>query len=120
MSFHYVVIRPESVDHMTLDIDDQVSETELGRTLLTAFQEAVGGYVEFIAGDQPFDVYINEEGLLKGLPQNKLAFAVLNALGVEIGFCPVGPVVLTRPDDESLRSSDIEMITLLANNLAFD
>lgn len=124
MSFRYVVITPEKVETKVLDIDAQMSQTEFGSTLLTTYQQEVGGYVEVLYGSQPnpppFDAYVNEEGLLRGLPQNKLAFAVLNVIGVEVDAFPLGPVVVTGPNDESLQDSDIQTIALVAEKLAFE
>ncbi len=44
-------------------------------------QKAVGGYIERIPvniGGEPYEVYVNEEGLIEKLPYNELASHIVN------------------------------------------
>lgn len=48
-------------------------------TLLTALQQTVGGYVEAVSGDD-WVAFLNEDGKNEGLPINRTATLLLNAL----------------------------------------
>lgn len=70
------------------------SETKHGRPTLEEAQKYVGGWVEMVEGvdDQgPYQVIVNEEGLILGLRQNIVATLVAN-------LPLVGPAILLRGD----------------------
>jgi hypothetical protein len=70
---------------------------------LASFKEIVGGYLELVPnrGQDNFDILINEEGQLLGLPFNRRVR----------GFEVLGPVLVTASDDagepRSLTSEEI-------------
>jgi len=62
--------------------------TEIEPTL-EAMQEVVGGYVELVrVGD--LDLWVNEEGILEGLPLNR----------VIVGMPLVGPILVASSNEE--------------------
>ena len=63
----------------------------------TTYQKVVGGYIEgIITGD--FTMYVNEEGVLDGLPLNRVATAFIeDATGR--GLDIYGPVIILGPPD---------------------
>lgn len=69
----------------------QVSELEPG---LSALQAAVGGYVDVVRGDG-FDLWINDEGAINGMPMNRMSdgfvlFGVIVAAGANADGDTVG------------------------------
>jgi hypothetical protein len=70
--------------------DDRGELVELERSL-AAFQGAVGGYLEQIPLAHGAFLYCDEEGLMKGLPQNVPATSLARRLGAAVTLA--GPVV---------------------------
>jgi hypothetical protein len=64
---------------------------------LAALQAAVGGYVELVRLDEKVLLgWINEEGKLKGLPDNPLATALCYMHdALDVGDYIAGPMVIT-------------------------
>lgn len=75
------------------------------KSFLKPLQALVGGYIEGIHLDDEIDGYVNEEGLLQGLPPNVLC---------PTGALLVGPIVFTRTNDEgytvSVQPGDIDKV----------
>lgn len=86
----------------------QVTELEPG---LAALQAAVGGYVDLVRGDG-FDLWINDEGALNGMPANRV-------LGRHTLF---GPIVAAGHDGEGntvgLDATTCERVVALLNGTA--
>jgi hypothetical protein len=87
---------------------------------LSIMQEAVGGYIECVSFDG-FEMWLNEEGKLIGLPINEVATAIWES---HYGATDVimGNVLFTgEADDEgySTELSDVALMTIevLANTL---
>ena len=57
-----------------VQVDGEV--TTLANGELETLQEAVGGYIERLVASPSMDMYVNEEGLLHGLPINVMATAL--------------------------------------------
>lgn len=76
-----VVQADGTVRRITLDQD-------AGGSTLRAMQDVVGGFIEAAPidtiADQPVSVYVNEEGLLIGLPPN-LTMSLENPYGLLVG-----------------------------------
>lgn len=93
--------------------DGTVQHTEIENSL-GSFQAVVGGYIEGVIG-RVATIYVNEEGLLIGLPPNP--FATLFAqrfLGAE-GVL-VGPALILGPpdyegEDTPVRQSVVDYFT---------
>jgi len=80
-----------------IKVDGTRSELDLkqGPRVVTLLQDAVGGCFEPLSGAIGLNgqtMWINEEGLLRGLPTNEAASRL-------IGHRVVGDVVLTSPDE---------------------
>jgi len=86
---------------------------------LTDYQEAVGGWIEPIDIETPpATIYVNEEGKLQDLPQNRRATLLLwvNHRATHGREVLVGNVVLIGlPDDEEGETQDVpdELVTLI-------
>jgi hypothetical protein len=88
-------------------LDLSVSEQEL-----KSLQNAVGGYVQVIELEDDFTMWVNEEGKLLGLEENKIATVIWEVrfgLGTDI-IC--GDVVFTGGMDE-----DGETLTISEANI---
>ncbi len=66
---------------------------------LSALQGAVGGSVELVSLLPELDMWVDEEGILKGLPINPFASAIAHALGARQA-CYFGPAVFTGGVDD--------------------
>ena len=79
-------------------------------TTLAAKQKAVGGYIGFVSvrNARALDIYVNEEGLLRGLEPNPLGSAVARACGFSMGFDLAGPVIVSSARNEGAASLDVE------------
>lgn len=76
-----------------------------GKTFtLAELQGFVGGYIEIVPTviglDNPLHMYVNEEGLLKGMPYNEYATALLPAAYHRAGNVIVGDAILLRRNEE--------------------
>jgi len=81
-----------------VDPDGTVQATQIENNL-KSFQDIVGGYIEGVLGSEA-TMYVNEEGLLRGLPPNPVAtqFAqfILGRNVLLVGTA----LILGPPDDE--------------------
>lgn len=100
----------ETIKVLVKDPIDSLFETEVIKNDLKAFQDAVGGYIETITlpnellpkelrdiTDKGLVIIVNEEGRLKGMPQNCELF----------GYELVGPVVIAGFAKEDFTSCPI-------------
>ncbi len=95
---------------------DRLEETNAAG--LADLQRLVGGgSIQLVphkdACDAPFMAYVNEEGLIKDMPQNDLASLVLDALGFLLwppAMTIYGPVVIMRQEEKSLRKKDMQQL----------
>ena len=114
MFVDYVVVDPATgAQRCRLELGEpgELAETEIGRRLCTAYQEAVGGYIELYSGFAGgLDVYVNEEGLPRRLAPNQLAVALLRRVGVPVNSIPVGPVLIVGYDDQSLTEEQCALL----------
>lgn len=86
--------------YLTID-SGTVTTHETDKITLETMQKAVGGYIEraydFLSPARPhhtIDVWVNEEGLLIGLPYNL-------SLATDYSLMPLhGPVLVTAGDEE--------------------
>ena len=62
----------------TLSASGMYNERE-GKATLHDYQVAVDGYIECVDTNPLFSMYVNEEGLLKGLPRNLIASVLSTA-----------------------------------------
>lgn len=74
---------------------------------LERLQELVGGYIEAVPGltkreDTPCVAFVNEEGILKGLPLNTLASEIWAAAAPQMATSLVGTMVVIEGDEELL------------------
>ncbi|HEY7007310.1 MAG TPA: DUF3846 domain-containing protein [Jatrophihabitantaceae bacterium] len=85
---------------LRIDVDGTASLHQIGDGNLRAWQDLVGGYIEGIYGPA-WCGYVNESGLLDGLPVNPFASVLVrDAGGIGYGVL-VGPVVFFgRPNDD--------------------
>lgn len=86
------------------------NRTAVTRTILptlATFQEIVGGYIEGLRFASSLTMYVDEEGLLKGLPEN-----IIPASGPPL----VGTLVITkcRRNGEPLTLSEAEAARAIA------
>lgn len=92
-------------------VDPQPDEE--GSTL-KQMQEAVGGWIEHVQyrRDGMVDIWINEEGKLRGLDINPIATALSSVFGYDV---LVGDALITRTDENGdtvpLTPADIERLT---------
>jgi hypothetical protein len=80
---------------------------------LSILQAEVGGYVEAITMPSGRIMWVNEEGLMKGLPLNRLATTLLHRLGAVTSVRILGNAVITGPadsngDTRSLTAAEVE------------
>ena len=61
----------KTLNAVIVDPDGTVRKAEIENSL-GAFQAVVGGYIEAVCGDNA-TIYVNEEGLIQGLPYNDAA-----------------------------------------------
>jgi hypothetical protein len=59
---------------------------------LSVYQKAVGGYIETLGQGSGWQCYVNEEGLIKDLPQNEAAAMLMHKL-VKYNGIVYGPAV---------------------------
>lgn len=85
-------------------VGDQPTIKEIDGSLKSQ-QSLVGGYIQLIAVDEAIDMYLNEEGKLKGLEQN---FLLMNK--AQIVDVAVGDVFFASHRGESMASLTDEMI----------
>lgn len=88
------------------DIETKIS---IGQPSLNTLQQAVHGYIERIevefGGHKWCDMWVNEEGLLQGLPCNKQATELVREYSRfypkhDPNVCIVGDVIIVRPVKE--------------------
>lgn len=63
---------------------------------LEALQREVGGYIDVVGLESGVDAYVNDEGLLEGLPFNRALPTSYGARMVPI----VGPIIVAGHDEE--------------------
>ena len=78
-----------------LDSDKQPTIMQVDSLDLKTMQGLVGGHIELVRLDDGIDLWINEEGLLKGLPHNRV---FTRADGVE--FPIVGDAFIAGSNEE--------------------
>ena len=89
--------------------------------LTDVITKTVGGHFQMMPKNKTseLEAYVNEEGLLRNLPNNYVAGDMLFQLGFATNTLPIkhvvsGPVVLTRMledgEDATLRKKDLELI----------
>ena len=87
-----------------VDPDGTHRETEI-ESSLGAFQAVVGGYIEGVIGREA-SIYVNEEGLLIGLPTNPLATLFAQQM-VRAGVVLVGTALIVGPPDDEGNDTDV-------------
>ncbi len=80
---------------------------------------AVGGYVDVVSLSPTLDMWVNDEGLLVGLPLNRVATTELAAEHGHVHQVYVGPVVLTGGADaeDATRPLDAAAAAVLKSRL---
>lgn len=74
---------------------------------LETLQGIVGGYIEAVGpADGRWTAYVDEEGLLKGLPLNRRATVMARQLGAG-DVLLVGPAVFLGPADDEGYDTDV-------------
>ena len=95
---------------ITIKVDGTRSVESVETIDLDFLQEAVGGYIEAVGlSSYEATMYVNEEGLIRGLPMNPLASEIAGQL-------LVGDVVIVGPtneDGEDTGLSDEQIDSLL-------
>lgn len=112
MKIQAAVISPVGVKFVSLRLDESA--------MLKDLQAHVGGYIQLLphpgGSEAPYMAYVNEEGLLRGLPANELARHVTMRLGFQ-EMEPdtlVGNVVILAQDEKSLSRQQCEEIRKLS------
>jgi hypothetical protein len=94
---------------VTINPDGSRSEQRLTKSpTLEQLQKQVGGYIERVrvrADGRVRDAYVNEDGLMQGLPINRHAGAMLAKPFV--GLSIVGPLTYFVPDPKPKRESEV-------------
>lgn len=91
-TFHALII--------TTDGTIETAEWAAGGTNLTHLQQAVGGSVDVVALTDELDMWVNDEGLVMGMPINEVATAIAREHGMS--HQPyAGPAVFTGGCDEA-------------------
>jgi len=107
---------------VTIDTDGTTSRQvwDLSEdSTLAHLQKAVGGHVDVVALSPWLDMWVNDEGILLGLPVNPVATRVAATYGPRIPY--FGPVVLTGgpdPEGATLPLTDEHAAHLVALGLA--
>lgn len=111
MKIQAAVVSPVGVKFVSLRSDES--------GMLKDLQAHVGGYIQLLPHshglDAPYMAYVNEEGLLRGLPPNELARHVTERLGfheMEPDML-VGNVVILAQDEKSLTKAQCAEIRQL-------
>ena len=86
-----------------------VSKVTLDGSLLS-FQEIVGGYIEGVFNPD-YVAYVNEEGLIRGLPYNEAATDFISR-GFIYRLHLVGPVVIVGAGDSEGNDTSVHQSTL--------
>lgn len=79
-----------------VDPDGVARKTKIENSL-GSFQSVVGGYIEGVFGTVA-TIYVNEEGLLRGLPHNPLATSLANDI-LGAGVSLHGTALIVGPGD---------------------
>lgn len=87
-----------------VDPDGTVRNTEIENSL-GGFQAVVGGYIEGVFGNVA-TVYVNEEGLLMGLPPNPLATLFAQRI-LGAGVVLHGTALILGPGDGEGNDTDV-------------
>lgn len=93
-----MIIRPFRA--VTIDTEGNAEAVEWDTNdTLRPLQQAVGGYVELVSLTATLDMWVNETGLIDGLPVNEVAtwIAISHGLTHQPYF---GPVVFTGGTDD--------------------
>jgi len=85
-----------TIKAVIVDPDGTIRDTEIENSL-GSFQAVVGGYIEGVIG-RVATIYVNEEGLLIGLPPNPLATLFAQRF-LGAGVVLVGPALILGPPD---------------------
>ena len=85
-----------TIKAVIVDPDGTTRDTEI-ESSLGAFQAVVGGYIEGVIG-RVATIYVNEEGLLIGLPPNPLATLFAQRF-LGAGVVLVGTALIVGPPD---------------------
>lgn len=90
---------------LRIDPDATVTEIELDRESIQTYWDAIGGYIEFVKlpgrTEPAGTMYVDEEGLTKGLPNNLLAESLAR-------YAPlVGPALIVGPPDDDMEDTDV-------------
>jgi hypothetical protein len=93
---------------LRVDIDGTLSLHPVADDDLSHLQKLVGGYIEYIFGPG-WCGYVNETGLLDGLPLNTVATMLARDGGYD---ALVGPVVFFGPADPNGTSTDVPLFLL--------
>ena len=89
-----------TINAVIVDPDGTVRKTEI-ENALGAFQAVVGGYIEGIFR-QNCTVYVNEEGIMKRLPQNERIRELL-----QYPYPLLGTALIVGPADEDGNDTDV-------------
>lgn len=99
-----------------------VHDWDVTHGTLKHLQEAVGGFVDVVVLAADMDMWVNDEGLVIGLPINETATAIAHQHGMKHQFY-VGPAVFTGGCNEEgdtlpLTEEQAATITALCTALA--
>ena len=99
MQIEAVVVQPTGdFDKVTLDAS------------LEAYQQIVGGLIEGVFG-YDFVMYVNEEGLIHGLPYNELA-SVFASTALDRTLHLVGPAIILGAGDSEGNDTSVHQSVL--------
>lgn len=103
---------------LTIAVDGTTSTKQCNdNDTLKHLQGEVGGYIELVSLAGGLDLYLDEDGITKGLSPNVVGSLVASTHGFNQGSFLLGPVVLTGGTDdegETLGLTEAQVASLLA------
>lgn len=97
------------IEAVVVQPDGEVSTVTLDGSL-QAFQQIVGGYIEGVFGPD-FTMYVNEEGLIHGLPHNVLASLFVSHF-LNYPTHLVGPAIILGAGDSEGNDTSVHQSVL--------
>lgn len=90
-----------TINAVIVEPDGTVRKSEIENSL-GAFQAAVGGYIQILPGTHDFTVYVDEDGVMKRLPQNERIGEV-----VDFPHPLFGNALIVGPADSDGNDTDV-------------